>query len=170
MIVRLALIVGVGQVAQEFRHRRPDGVDANGVPPVERRDAVGLWRREMQAVLLAENLRHRIRDASRTVHQLDELLGELLSLRPAAAVELHRERLPFSRRPDVEAQHRGERHRRPEGAERRNCRPETLIDLVPIPLRRGIEAAHIQQRLIGRRLLTPAVQLALSVQQQVGCA
>ena len=52
----------------------------------------------------------------------------------------------------------------------RNCGPrraEALVHFVPVALRRRIEAAHVEQRLIGRDVLAPAAQIARAVHQQV---
>src|SRR5207237_108200 len=99
-VVRRALIVLTGQVAQILRDRGPDRIDADAVPAVQGGDAVCLLCREVQAVLLTENLRHWIGEAARAVHQTKELLGHLLPIRAATAIELHRERLPLARRSD----------------------------------------------------------------------
>ena len=97
------------------------------------------------------------------------LLGHLLALRLAAAVEHLRELLPLARRADVDTHLHGERDRRTERVELRVGVAEPRVHLVLEPLCacRAVEAAHVHERRIDEGLLSPAVQLARPVQQQV---
>src|SRR5690606_37592545 len=49
-------------------------------------------------------------------------------------------------------------------------RAETLVHVIAELLRDGIESAHVQQRWIHNRPLSPTTQVVFAVQQEIGCA
>ena len=93
-----------------------------------------------------------------------------LSLLRATAIEHLGELLPLARRADVDAHLHRQRDRRAEGVELRIAAAEARIHLVLVALGRRIEAANVEQRRIDEGRLSPAVQVALTVQEQIGRA
>ena len=66
-IVRRTLIVPLGQRAITSHDRRPDRVEADEVPPVQRRDAIRLRSREAERIRRTQNDGHGIEKPGRAV-------------------------------------------------------------------------------------------------------
>src|SRR5687768_5533975 len=99
-LVRLALVVALREVRHVLRDRAPDAVETDRVAAVHAGDAVGLDAAQTERVHRAEKLRHRVEQPARAVLRAELLLGDLLPLRLAPAIEHLRELLPLARRAD----------------------------------------------------------------------
>jgi hypothetical protein len=128
-LVRLALVVALGQRGEIARDRAPDAVEPDRVAPVHARDAVRLPA-ERPSVSIDRSSWAIGLSRPPEVLRAQLLLGHLLALRLAAAVEHLRELLPLARRADVDAHLHGERDRRAEGVELRVGVAEPRVDLV----------------------------------------
>ncbi|NJN00747.1 MAG: IS66 family transposase, partial [Aquincola sp.] len=58
----------------------------------------------------------------------------------------------------------------PRGVHRGADVSEPLVHVVLVAVRRRVEAAHVEEVLVGERRLAPAAQLVAAVQEQIGCA
>ena len=88
----------------------------------------------------------------------------------APAVERLDEQLPFARGRQVPAQLRRDRHRRTNRRELRARVAEPLVHLVQEALVALIEASDVEERRVRRADLTPTLDVALAVEQEVGRA
>ena len=88
-------------------------------------------------------------------------------MRPSA-IEHLRQRLALTRRTDVHAHDRRERDRQTPAVVGQRIRAKALVDLIRVPARRRVEAAHDEQLVRRHDLLSPPVQPTVAVQQRVG--
>ncbi len=163
------MVVLVGQIGEEARHRRPDAVALEHVQAVQRGEAVGLPARELERVRLLEDLLHGIDEPH--ARRLTELLqAGLVAGTRAATIELLQQLLLFTRGPEVPADlhrkgHRGRPLRGLAGARA----AESLVHLVLVAVRDRIESAHEEQRAVRLRVheRAPALQATLAVDETV---
>ena len=168
-IVRLALVVVVRQRREVLRDRRPDGVELDRERAIEHRDAVRLLRRELERVSLAQ----------------DRAIGFVIPIGPKALSITSGAFCPFSERPRSSICVNACRSRVGPTSKRSIVvsapASRTIVCAIAVAPNRwftsylyrcvvAIEAAHVQQLARRNRVLSPAVQVVLAVQQHVGGA